>query len=82
MITIDMYICIEHHKPYAIILPIVCLSIVCYTYFVGTFSLSESISLWVSSFLLLFKAGYVVLPNLVARLREMPVIFPETWQFL
>ena len=75
MITIDMCICIEHHTPHAIILPIVGLSMACDPYFVDTFSLSESISLWVSSFLLLFKAGYVVLPNLVARLREMPVIF-------
>ena len=76
MITIFICICIEYDTPYAIILTIFGISVACDPYFVDTFSLSESISLWVSSFLLLFKAGYVVLPNLVARLREMPVIFP------
>ena len=52
MITIDMCIYIEHHTPYAIILPIVGLSMACDPYFMDTFSLSDSISLWVSSFFL------------------------------
>ena len=92
MITMNMCISIEHHKMYAIILPIVGLSMSCDPYFVDTFSLSESISLWVSSFLLFsfllfFEDGYediftTVFPNLVARLQEIPVLFLETWQFL
>ena len=52
MIIMNMCISIERHKMYAIILPIVGLSMACDPYFVDTFSLSESISLWVSSFLL------------------------------
>ena len=52
MITMNMCISIEHHKMYAIILPIVGLSMACDPYSVDTFFLSESISLWVSSFLL------------------------------
>ena len=92
MIIMNMCISIERHKMYAIILPIVGLSMACDPYFVDTFSLSESISLWVSSILLFllftfFEDGYediatTVFPNLVARLRKMPVIFLETWQFL
>ena len=85
MSTIDMCICIKHHTPYAIILPIVGLSMACDPYFLDTFSLSKYISLWVSSFLLFpfllfFESGYediatIVLSNVVARLWEMPVMF-------
>ena len=52
MSTIDMCIRIKHHTPYVIILSIVGLSMACDPYSVDTFFLSESISLWVSSFLL------------------------------
>ena len=43
VITICMCICIEHHAPYARILPIVGLSMACEPYFVDTSALSQSI---------------------------------------
>ena len=49
MITIFICICIEYDTPYAIILTIFGISVACDPYFVDTFALSESNSLWVPS---------------------------------